>query len=211
MKTIQEVLDKINGIYANQDDRLYELEDIIYYHQKFLLRFFEKKAQNDKTGMTECLHSASTWFITLLNRFHIDLERNLAKRYSYKCPFCLEMPCVCQGKGLPQKTGRPVSRQPQTLREWQELIAKIYPQNTNNLDFDILLKQDRLHHLFRHFRKQMGKTLIKDIETNCADYYVSILREFNALGLDAAKVFTQYYQDGCYVCHQTPCQCFYSE
>ena len=154
METISGVLNRINEIYGSQDDRLYETEDIIYYHQKFLLRFFEKKQASDKEGMNECLAVATAWFTALLNRFHIDLEYNLTKRYSYKCPFCLEMPCVCGAKGSPQKTGRPGSRTPQTLKEWQEMIGKIYPNNDQNLDFDILLKQDKLHHLFRHFRNK---------------------------------------------------------
>jgi cytochrome c1 len=209
--TIKGILNRINEIYGSQDDRLYETEDIIYYHQKFLLRLFEKKKENDREGMKECLAVATAWFTALLNRFHVDLEYNLAKRYSYKCPFCLEMPCVCSGEVASQKTGRPGSRKPENLDEWQALIAKIYPGKAENLDFDLLLKQDKLHHLFRHFRKKMGKTLVKDIEASCADYFVSILRVFNSLDLSAAKTFTKFYADGCYVCHETPCQCFYHE
>lgn len=209
--TVNGVLHRINEIYGSQDDRLYETEDIIYYHQKFLLRFFENKNTGDQRGMEECLAVATAWFTALLNRFHVDLEYNLAKRYSYKCPFCLEMPCVCATQGSPQKTGRPTSRKPQDLAQWQEVIKKIYPDKSSNLDFDLLLKQDKLHHLFRHFRKQMGRTLIKDIEAGCADYFVSILRVFNALDLDAGKIFIEFYADGCYICHQTPCQCFYKD
>jgi len=120
------------------------------------------------------------------------------------------MPCICHAKGKNQKTGRPASRKPKSLAEWQVVTAKIYPDK-EDLDFDLLLKQDQLHQLFRHFRKSMGKTLMKDIEASCADYFISLLRIFNSLDLDAGEVFTNFYTDGCYVCHQTPCQCFYNE
>lgn len=209
--TIKGVLTQINQIYGDQDDRLYELEDIIYYHQKFLLRYFENKNNKDHKGMAEALTVATAWFTALLNRFHVDLEHNLAKRYSYKCPFCLEIPCVCETKSVAQKTGRPVSQIPKDLIEWQDLVAKIYPDIDKNTDFDLLFKQDQLHQLFRKFRKTMGKTLIKDIEAQCADYFILILRVFNQLDLKAAQTFVKFYKNGCYVCKSTPCKCFYSE
>ena len=212
--TINGLLDKLNKIYGIQNNRIYDLEDLFYYHQKFLLRYLESK---NKAGSEESIINLVTsvgWFVGIINHFQIDLESTLAKRYSYKCPFCLEMPCFCLENcdQKSQKTGRPISRKPENISQWQEVIGKIYPkQEKKDLDNNLLLRQDNLHQIFRRFRREPSKTFFKDLESSSADYFAFILRILNAANIDLSKEFDQLFSQGCYVCHKTPCQCFYAE
>jgi hypothetical protein len=208
---IEEMLKITSKIYGVQDNRLYDLEDHFYFERKFLLRFNKAKKMPDK--INNFLVSLA-WYLATINRFNLDLEKILFKRYSYKCPFCLSLPCYCDDKKdkKTQKVGRPTLQKPKTINEWQLMIKKIYPNdNLEKIILEIFEKQDELHYLYRTFRKTLGKTKIKDIEYASADYFVLVLRLFNLFNLNLAKEFKRMFGRGCYICHKAPCQCYYFE
>ena len=130
MKTenISDCQQLILDIYGIPDDRLYEVEDLLYYGQKFSLKYFRMLKIKNIDIASENLIISLAWFLALMNRFHIDLEKVSWKRYSFKCPFCLEIPCICLKKEdiKAQKTGRPSSRKPKDISKWQEMLGKIY-------------------------------------------------------------------------------------
>jgi hypothetical protein len=209
--TINDLIQKIDAIYGVQDDRLYDLEDHFYYERKFLLRYLDAKNNENKT--TNFLTSLA-WFLGVIRRFHLNLDKDLFSRYPYKCPFCMDLPCSCQNikNGVAQKTGRPTSHKPKNLDEWQKLAAKIYRHdNLADLSLEILKTQDKLHYLFRSFHRTLGKTKIKDISHLTSDYFMLVLRLFNLLNKDLSKEFKKMFGNGCYVCHNSPCTCYYFE
>jgi len=201
----------MHSIYGIQDDRLYDLEDHFYYERKFLLRYLDAKTKEAKiNNILICL----AWSLGVINRFHLDLESELFKRYPYKCPFCLGLPCFCDENKLKktQKVGRPTSIKPKTIDEWQKLAKKIYINDEiDKLNFEILKTQDRLHYLFRSFRRTLGKTKVKEIGHLAADYFMLLLRLSNILNKDLTKEFNRLFDKGCHVCHKIPCQCYYFE
>jgi len=207
-------------IYGVPDDRLYEVEDLLYYGEKFIWRYIKLLQSKDQEGVVESSVVAVAWFLALMNRYHFDLEKLVWKRYSYKCPFCMDIPCSCGGKEGPpageagikgKKTGRPSSRRPNNLAEWQEVIKKIYPEGElTELNFRLLYQIHNLDHSFRKFLREKKVGYFEEIETQSADYLVLLLRIFNVLKIDLGKKFGEMFKDGCYVCHKTPCECNYS-
>jgi hypothetical protein len=215
IKTIGKLFELSAEIYSQPNDQLYDLDDLFYYHQKWLLRYIDSRKKNRKDSILKNLLVSVAWFSSIVNRFHIDLEMIIRKRYPYKCPFCLELPCNCQ-KFLVEKktlkTGRPTSRMPKNLSEWQKLISKIYP--TGQLLFknlEIIRIQDDLHQHIRLYRRQSGKRHLREIENAAADYFVELLKIFNFLEKDLGKEYFLVFKNGCYVCGEKPCVCFYVE
>ena len=196
-------------IYGLPNDRLYSVEDLLYYNQKFLFRYIAELEEKKSDAIISLAVSLS-WFIALVNRYHLDLESELWKHYAYKCPKCLEIPCQCQrGDESPgQKTGRPPSLKPKNLRLWQEMFGKIYPQEKiNKINSRLLRSQDDLFYSYRFFAKERKKKYFREIERKSADYFALLLRAFNACDWDLSKILSKLFKNGCYVCHQTPCEC----
>jgi|GEM_PF-1677805 len=213
-QTVSDLLNTLDRIYRLPNDRIYDMEDFFYYEQKSILRYFESKKKKDTDGIKINLFWVAGWFLSFVNRFHFNLEHDLAKRYSYKCPFCLEMPCICDEAILPksQKTGRPTLQQPKTIKDWQALIKRIYPNDKREkLDSLLLLKHDDLHFLFRKFRRELGRTFIKPLAAISTDYFVLIIRVLNSYDLDLGMMFLKEFKDGCPTCHKQVCECFYTE
>ncbi len=211
LSTINDLVKKIEEIYGVPDDRLYDLEDHFYFERKFLLRFAEASDLKEKV---KNLLIALAWFLGMVRRFHLDPEDDIFRRYPYKCPFCLSLPCVCKDDAPKKslKTGRPTAFKPKTIREWQKMFLKIYPKDREKmLTEKIFRTHEDLHHLFRTFRKTLGKTKIKDIKKVTADHFVLYLRLFNVWKKDLGEEFGKLFSSGCYVCHKTPCECFYFE
>jgi len=209
----EENLGKLIGeIYAIPNDRIHESEDYFYYHRKFLLRYVDE-LDNKKNEVLN-LNIALSWFISLLNHFHIDIENLAWKRYSYKCPFCLSIPCDCGNikNRKTQKTGRPASGRPNSVLEWQNMVKKIYP---NDLHRDIIgqLFQDheKVHFSYRKFKKESGKGKFHDVELCLVDYYILLIRAYNSVHLDIFSELSKLFSNGCWVCKKTPCECYYYE
>ena len=212
--TISDLLKNNQAIYQVPDDRLYTIEDLLYNHQKFVSLFIEGKDRDKTKSALINLMVALAWYLALANRYHIDLESLLWKRYSYKCPFCLEIPCICDEKEVSkaQKTGRPSSRMPENITEWQKMVEKIYPVEKSD---DFILKVhthiDRLNSAFRLFMREKKKKQFHSIENEIVDYCVTLVRIFNYYHFDIEKEYIKMFSNGCYVCQQIPCQCNYYE
>lgn len=212
--TTKQLFQLTADIYSQPNDQLYDLDDLFYYHQKWLLRYIDSRKKGRKESVLKNLLISVAWFSSIVNRFHLDIEKNIRKRYPYKCPFCLEIPCNCEKftERKAQKTGRPTSRMPNSLSDWQMVIRKIYP--TDQLLFknlEIIRSQDNLHQYFRLFRRQSGKRHIRDLENATTDYFVELLKIFNFFEKDLGAEYFKMFSHGCYVCYKTPCECYYIE
>jgi hypothetical protein len=202
----------IFDIYGIPDDQLYTVEDLLYYVQKFALIGIKKHEIHDQKTMIENFVISLAWFLALSNRYHFNLEELTWKRYSYKCPFCLEIPCICEDKeGMKaMKTGRPSSRRPERIESWQQMVEKIYPsENINELLMIFLRKTDDLSYSFRLFLKEKQMKYFKEIEIKSADYFILFLRIFNSINTSLEKKFYSVFKKGCHVCSKTPCVCNY--
>lgn len=207
--TLATLMAENRKIYQVPDDRLYTADDLIYHHQKFIFRL---RQESKKTADISQLNVATAWFLALVNRFHIDLEKAAYKRYPYKCPFCLDIPCTCRQTSAAQKTGRPVSRRPQTVSDWQAMIGKIYQDDEYPQILDKFFESfNQLNFIFRLFLRKKKKSQFVQLERSCVDHFMIILRIYNTLEADLTKHFQAMFNRGCYVCHRTPCVCNYFE
>ncbi len=212
--SINDLLEKNLEIYGIPNDRLYSNEDLLHYQQKFILRYLRNINNGDKQKAIEKLVVVSCWFSAIISRFHIDLESKTAQRYPYKCPFCLSLPCLCKDgqEKKTKKTGRPVSKTPETITDWQEMIGRIYSaDNLEKINNLVLIKSDELACSFRKFLRDKGKNDFRDLENATADFFVLLLRIFNVLEINLEDQHRKMFNQGCYVCSKSPCQCNFLE
>lgn len=209
--TLEDLLKKQSEIYSISNDRLHSVDDFFYYQNKFFIRFLRQKDIN-KDKVDELI-IAFAWLLSLANRMKINLSETLHRRYPYKCPFCLNIPCDCSAN-FPfesKKVGRPNALKPQKMSDWQKMIDKIYPYDDESVYLNTLLISDDLHCKFRKFQKETKKKYFSQTEIACADLFVSYVRVFNHKKLNISTEYQRLFKSGCYVCRKSPCQCMYSE
>lgn len=197
-------------IYGIPNDRRFSVQDLLYYIQKYLFLYLNSSQKKNSKKTTQNLAIAFSWFLALINRYHIDLEHQVWKRFPYKCPLCLSIPCECRSinNATQFKTGRPPSRMPESLDDWQLMFKKIYQdKNLDELNIKFLQKLDNLIRSTRLFIKEKAKKHFFDIEKNSADFFSFFFRTFNLLSKSLEKQFVVMHEDGCYECHKTPCIC----
>ena len=212
--TINELIKLNLKIYGVIDDRLYSVDDLLYYSQKYMLRFIDQ-TENKKNKQAKIdLIAALFWYIALLCRFHIDIEKELWKHYSFKCPRCLDIPCSCENidTSKRKKTGRPSSRRPKNLTDWQQMIKKIYPvEEMPDISNKLIKCLDKLSFYFRNYIKKPNDKNFKELKYRTTDYFVLFFESFNLVNVDMEQQIMKMFENGCYVCHKTPCICNYSE
>jgi len=90
--------------------------------------------------------------------------------------------------------------------------SKIYRgddlEKHNNL---VLVKSNQLVCSFHKFLREKSKTDFRDLEIESADFFVLMLRIFNALNIDLEKEHQKMFEKDCYVYFKTPCQCDFLE
>lgn len=209
--TISDLLLHNRAIYQIPDDRLYSVEDLIYNNQKFYFEFLKETKAKEKMIL---LNISLAWFLAIINRYHIHLEKELWKKYCYKCPYCLNIPCVCQKEsvGARLKTGRPPKIQPADVDEWQLMMKKIYVNDTSkNIGAKMADVLEKMNQSFRVYIREKKKSQFVELEQNVIDYFALFIRTFNCYGKLISDDFEVFFRDGCYVCKKIPCECSYYE
>ena len=206
--SIHEMLLQNRAIYQIPDDRLYSVDDLLYNHQVFVNNFLKA---NSKKNKIENLSVSLAWYLAIVNRYHIDIEKELWIRYAYKCPYCLDIPCSCIKEGnKSQKTGRPPKARPKDIEKWQIMIKKIFP-NDNGKELEIKLEKilEEINQLIRTYLREKKNKQFDRIKSLFSDYFVQIIRIFNHDKRSIKKEYGEMLKNGCYVCHKIPCECNY--
>jgi len=210
--TIKKLLKLNNAIYGPIDGQLATIDDFFYYQEKYFLRFYAS-VKNNKSQLPVNLCVALFWCIGFVIRFSIDLESEIKKRYPHKCPYCLDSPCTCifeKRNKIGKKTGRPVSGFPKDINGLQDMIRKIYPVKK----IDKIAIIDELHSLSflcREFARKPSVSRLSKIKPATADLFILYLILANTNNINLTDEIEKTFYHGCYLCHKTPCQCYYTE
>jgi len=132
------------------------------------------------------------------------------RRFPGVCPYCLFAPCCCKQRPKKRRlTNGPGEKQPVSLREWQEMFAKVYPNVVQVSAMHLAeeageVNEALLAHSATHNEVWFGKVIeeLVDVVTN-------IFGVANCLGLDLATEMADYFSQGCPKCIRSPCECGY--
>lgn len=208
----QEVIKEIYGV---SDDRLFSLSDLLSNQERFTMRALKGIRKNDDGKLRMNLLIATSWLMAVANRFHIDLEIALWKRFPQVCSYCGKSPCNCR-KVKPIKRIKIPHRlvlKPKTLAEFQKMFSKIYPPTNRTLpEAGVHLSEEmgELSEAVHHFIGQHKSNLFQNIMDEMADYFSCIFGVANSASIDISASLNKMYNNNCHVCHQSPCLCSFS-
>lgn len=202
----------VREVYSIPNDRYYTLWDMLINIERFTMRGIKgvRKGNIDKTKKN--LLIALSWYMSLMNRLHIDVESIVWNRFPYLCSYCGNQPCTCKvEKIISRRNVVPNSSpRPKTIGEYQEMFNKIYPpEGRTQTDAAIHLAEE-IGELSETFHVYMGNRDAKELDNiyiESADYFSCVMGIFNSLNINCADELSQMFSNNCHICHNSPCTC----
>ncbi len=210
--TIKEYQNFVQEVYGLSNDRYFNLGDMITNMERFIMRGLKGIRKNDREKTKLNLLIAQSWFMSIMNNFHIDIEDKLWKRFPYLCSYCGSCPCSCKEKKLKRREKVPVNnkKRPETLEEFQNMLGKIYPAGGRTLEHSgvhLVEEVGEFSEAVLTYRGRHEDKDFKNIETEAADLYSCLIGVFNSLGINIAKEISVMFAKNCHVCKNAPCTC----
>ena len=214
--SIQEFQDMIQKIYGLPNDRFFSLWDMMSNVERFMMRGLKgiRKSEKNKTR-TNLLISLS-WLASMMNRLHINLEKEIWNKFPYVCSHCKECPCLCDSKEKNRTMKAKIShdKKPKTIEGFQTMYKKIYPAKERTLDHaGVHLAEEvgELSEAILAFSGSHNNGEFKCIQSEAADLYSCLMGVFNSLELNVADELASMFSSNCHVCKKMPCKCGFSE
>lgn len=210
--TIAEYQNFVKDVYGLPNDRHYGTWDMVSNVQRFAMRGLKGIRKNDASKIKTNLLITLSWFASLLNRLHVDLENEVWKRFPYLCSYCGTAPCSCKENKIEirQKIFSDDSKRPKTLEEFQRMFENIYPHERRNLDHAGVHLAEELGEFSEAILAYFGghkEEDFKKINEESADFFSCLMGVFNSLQINVAKELSIMFSNNCHVCHKAPCEC----
>jgi NTP pyrophosphatase (non-canonical NTP hydrolase) len=195
-------------VYGFHNDRHFSAQDMLVNTERFLMRGLKGIRQEKSRKIRLNLAVSFSWYVSLMNRLHIDLEKVVFRRFPGICSYCGSCPCRCPGKK--KKTGKKTIKKPETLEDFQNMFEKIYPAEKRTIEhagIHLAEEMGELTEAMMVYRGSHRKTDFEPIEVESADLFSCYMAVFNSLKTSLAKELGKKFHDNCHVCHEAPCRC----
>ncbi len=212
--SLRELQSTNHSIYGLVDDRDYDIWGLLSNQERFMMRAIKGIRKEDMGKLRENLNVATSWFLAVMNRLHIDLDDAVWKRFPYLCSYCGENTCQCKKIKPTERAELTIdnSKRPRTLREQQEMFETIYPHNERNLEhagIHLAEEQGEVSEAVQIHMSLHKEEGFKEIIDESADYFSCVMGIYNSAGIDFEKEMLNLYSNNCHVCHDAPCSCDY--
>ncbi len=213
--SIQEYQNFVQQVYGISNDRYFDTGDMLTNIQRFTMRGIKGIRKGNKAKVKLNLLIAQSWFMSLMNRLHIDIQENIWKRFPYLCSYCAHCPCVCKIEKV--KTRKKIvpnnKKQPKTFADFQEMFKAIYPSSTRTLEHAGIHLAEELGELSEAVLKYQGvrdKDDFNKIMFEAADFFSCLMGVFNSIDVSAAKELSKLFVQNCHACKKIPCECSFT-
>jgi len=210
--TIKKFQNFIKEVYGLSNSRYFGLGDMIVNMERFVMRGLKgiRKEDIQKTKLN--LLIAFSWFISIMNRLHIDVENEIWKRFPYLCSYCGTYPCLCKKTKIKkrQKVVVDNKKRPKTIEQFQRMFNDIYPAADRTLDHaGVHLAEEigEFSEAILTFRGAHRDEDFKKVELEAADLFSCIAGVFNSSEMNMAKELAKMYSKNCHTCKKSPCIC----
>ncbi|HLD04213.1 MAG TPA: hypothetical protein VJG90_00685 [Candidatus Nanoarchaeia archaeon] len=212
--SIQQIQAFAREVYALPNDRCYELEDLLGNVQRFAMRGLKGIRQGDIEKTKKNLIVSFSWFMSIMNRLHMDVEEAVWQRFPYACSYCANCPCECKAEQPAARETPPVSetRRPHTLAEFQRMFNEVYPSGSRLLAMVAVHLAEEIGEFSEALLAWKGTHTERDFDkvfVEGADYFSCILTLFNTLKISMAQELAKMFHNNCHICHNLPCSCSY--
>jgi len=213
--TIKEYQKFIEEVYGLPNNRHFTVWDMLSNMTRFTMRGLKGIRKDDHDKIRVNLLIALSWFMSTLNRLHIDVESEVWKRFPYLCSYCGNCPCSCKK----DKTNRKEvfvddTKKPKTLEDFQIMFEKIYPSENRTLEHAGVHLAEELGEFSEALLAYRGGHSDSDFEkimVESADLFSCIVGVFNSLKISIAKELSVMFDNNCHICKKAPCECNFTE
>ena len=210
--TIREFQDFNKEVYGLPDDRNFSADGMLANIERFLMRGLKGIRKNDEEKIKTNLLISLSWFMSLMNQFHINIEREVWKRFPYICSYCASCPCVCKEKKVEQRQQIIIdeTRQPKTIKDFQGMFEEIYPAKSRTIDHAGIHLAEELGEfaesvlVYRGAHQDDG---MAKIISEASDLLSCCFGVFNSLQIDMADELSILFSENCHICKKAPCEC----
>jgi NTP pyrophosphatase (non-canonical NTP hydrolase) len=205
----------IYEIYSLPNDRQFSVPDMLSNIERFLLRGLKGIRKGNKEKTKSNLLISLSWFMSLMNQLHIDIEDEIWKRFPNLCSYCGTSPCSCKILKIQKRQKIKINNKfrPKTFVEFQEMFERIYPSTTRTLDHaGVHLAEEvgELSESLLSYRGSHKENDFAEVVLESADLLSCYIGVFNSMGLNIGKELSSIYKNNCHACHNTPCTCNFS-
>ena len=213
--SIKQYQNFVNEVYGIPNNRHFELSEMLTNIQRFAMRGLKGIRKGDIQKVKINLLISFSWFISTMNRLHIDVEEEIWKRFPYLCSYCGTTPCSCKIKRPEQRQKVPIeqSKRPKTLSEFQEMFNEIYPTHMRTLEHaGVHLAEEigEFSEALLAYRGERTEEDFQEVMLEAADYFSCLMGVFNSLNIDVAQEIANVFTNNCHVCKNAPCTCSFS-
>lgn len=213
--TIWEYQNFVKVVYGKPNDLHYDLSDMLNNIQRFAMRALKGVRKGDSEKTRTNLMISLSWFMSTMNRFHINLEEVVWKRFPYLCSYCGTKPCSCKSVKGERRTDIVVddSLKPHTLEHFQNMFKKIYPPEFRTLEHAAVHLAEEIGEFSEAmltYRGEHREDHRINISMEAADVFSCFMGIFNSLNSNLAQELFKKFPDGCHECRKTPCECDFS-
>ena len=224
-ETIREFQHKFNVAYPNSDLS----EDYIFAYLSRTVSYLCKSLSQEGDSINAFIETTS-WLMSLANKFEVDLQESLLKRYPGVCHYCISIPCICHKTGKQPKSSLPLFKVAEELEaryrysaaietvslDWMsELIESIYPNNEiiwrSAGPWRHLMKMQEevgeIHEAYTGYLS--GRKSKSELSNEFADAFGWVLAAWaiSHKGISLSDSLKDYYIKGCPVCLKEVCVC----
>lgn len=210
--TIKKFQEFIEEIYGLSNDRYFSLSDMLVNMERFLMRGLKgiRKRNNEKTKLNLLL--SLSWFMSVMNRLHINIEDEVWKRFPYLCSYCGTYPCLCKKEKVQKRRKIIINnkKRPKTLKQFQKMFDDIYSSAARTLEHAGVHLAEEMGEFSEAIMTFRGAHNDKDfdlIKLEAADLFSCIAGVFNSLEDNIASGLTELFSNNCHVCKKSPCIC----
>jgi NTP pyrophosphatase (non-canonical NTP hydrolase) len=209
IRDLQEVNKKV---YEVSNDRSFSTWEIFSNQEKFLMRAMKGIRQGDPEKLKFNLLICTSWLLSLMNRFHIDLQDAIWKRFPYVCSYCAQKPCICWKTKLYSRVAvtKPSRRPPKTIAGFQKMFAEIYTQEDRTIVHEaihLVEEHGEISEAIQNYSGSHKEELFKEITIESADYFSCLFGLCNKAKVDFEKEIRKFYSHNCHECRKAPCVC----
>lgn len=210
--TLKEYQSFVKEVYGLPNDRCFNTWDMISNMERFIMRGLKGIRKGDKEKIKINVLIAMSWFMSIMNQLHIDIEDEVWKRFPYLCSYCASCPCSCGEKKIETRQSVPIdeSKRPKTMGDFQQMLERIYPPEKRTLDHagvHMAEEVGEFSEAMLTFRGRHREGDFKNVKLEAADLFTNILGVFNSLNMSAAKELSLLFHENCHICHNAPCIC----
>lgn len=210
--SIKQLQSFIKDVYSLPNDRHFDLSEMLCNVQRFAMRGLKGIRKGEVERVKKNLLISFSWFVSMLNRLHIDIEDEVWKRFPDLCSYCGTRPCSCKAQKIDKRQKVPVdqSHRPGTLAGFQKMFNSIYPSSTRTLEHAGVHLAEEIGEFSEALLAYRGERTNEDFQEvmlEAADYFSCMMGVFNSLGIDVAQELSKMYPNNCHECFSVPCVC----